>query len=228
LKTLKERLKNQNDRTFDFGLVAALAEGEPWTIRIQQLYENLNNSGAFAYHRIANFVTHIAPAPQPLGALRVVNGRLVLPIPDPPQRTVYTWTELTFSDGRDARTFGTAALDAVDEFITGMLTAFEEAKVEINVGERPTLSLELTQQRFRGSHRVRDRVDGASSFFKNARPAIACAESSEDGFARSVGCGRSVQKRWGSRGKANLDRGVYSRRAERTSCSICSRSRISV
>jgi hypothetical protein len=115
------------------GLLPALAQREPWTKEIKSLSHKLNNSGAFEYHRVATFATHIGHAPNVWGSLDVIKRRLTLPIPDPPTGHVHNWAQLTYEKNKDARTFADGAMKAVVQFVDGMLTAFEEASEAIEL-----------------------------------------------------------------------------------------------
>lgn len=133
LKALQERIKTKlpGHPRRDWGLLPALASGEVWTARIGDAYAALCGQ-AFDGRLLANFVTHSAVVPSPYGSLELVDGRLVMPIPDPPGQIVYLVDELRYEQGRDARDFARGALSAVETFVDAMLAALEDANREIS------------------------------------------------------------------------------------------------
>jgi hypothetical protein len=78
----------------------------------------------------ANFdtSTHAAAVPShPFAWASVREGRVLVTIPDTPERRVFLWDEFTTTQDRDLQTFALTVLAAVERFIDGVLDAFEEA-----------------------------------------------------------------------------------------------------
>jgi hypothetical protein len=131
LKILRERMKTHQSG-HDIGLLPALAPDETWTNSIRQRYSALH-ARALDDVVLANVAVHITPVPPAFGATRLDQGRAVHPIPDTPKRgdPVYLGSDLSYDLMRDARSFGRDVLEAVGEFMDGLLSAFEDGNKEI-------------------------------------------------------------------------------------------------
>ncbi len=80
---------------------------------------------------LANFVLHAALSipggGTPIG-LVTKDGHLILQVPDRLTRPVEIFDEFTFDEGREARTYVAELLRAVEDFVDGLLDAFERAR----------------------------------------------------------------------------------------------------
>jgi hypothetical protein len=131
LKTLRERMKAHVSGR-EIGLLPALAPDEPWTKRIRDLYSALH-ARALDDVKLANVATHGTAAPSAFGFTKLEAGRAVHPVPDTPKRGdhVLLGSDLTYDVSRDARSFARSTLAAVEAFMDGLLSAFEEGAEEI-------------------------------------------------------------------------------------------------
>ena len=133
LKALQERIRRKippYNEERHWGLLPALAPGQFWTVRIGDAYSALCVE-TLGDRSLANFVTHSGAVPPAYGSSELVDGRLVLPIPDTPRRHVHLSDELTYELNRDARALGRTALKAVEAFVESMISALEDANREI-------------------------------------------------------------------------------------------------
>ena len=74
---------------------------------------------------LANFAAHSSAIPYAGAPARVVKGRVVLPIPDPPKGRVEILGQLQYKGRRHLESFADGVLVAVDAFIEETLSAFE-------------------------------------------------------------------------------------------------------
>src|SRR5581483_4488068 len=91
--------------------------------------------------RLRNFSTHLGAVPShAFGGVKLRDGLIVVPIPDPPPEPIYLWDEFTYEAGDELRAFANRSLAAVGRFVEGMLTALEEERDRIeeerNLGEQ--------------------------------------------------------------------------------------------
>ena len=78
---------------------------------------------------LANYGLRAARMPDPNTPMATLgpDGRLVVPIPDPPAEPVYVFEQFTYEQRRDLDTFALVAVNATDEFMNAILDAFEQA-----------------------------------------------------------------------------------------------------
>jgi hypothetical protein len=128
LRNLGERLERpgkKGDRE-SLGLVPALSPEHPIKARVDELCLQMR-AGALGDRFLANYAAHASAVPQPWDAAEVVDGRLVVRIPDRPSRWVAGPEEFTFDTGRDLRTCAREAHAAVVAFMDDLIRVFEEA-----------------------------------------------------------------------------------------------------
>jgi hypothetical protein len=141
-KALEERLDRPN-RAGDgrnLGLLPALSSTHPVRHKVAPLVEKLKSSALDRVRGYANYSTHVSLMPYLGAGARVDdNGRLTFWIPDPLplDRRVYSMYEFTFDQRLDALTLARDLLASVEEFMDGLLTAFETLEWSQR-GGRPT------------------------------------------------------------------------------------------
>jgi hypothetical protein len=105
--------------------VLALANG-PRRDAVVAARSRLITSHLEEVHCLAGLNLHMQSMKAGNARARVRGGGFVLPFPDRvTDRLGHRW-ELTYNEGRDARSYADALMTAVDRFMDEMLTAFEQ------------------------------------------------------------------------------------------------------
>lgn len=132
LKGLKDRVqtRDDDDRGRLIGRLPSLAPGEPWTVRVEAAYSRLQNK-IHPERPLANLLGHRGTVPHACAGQRIVDGRIEMPIPDPPAGRVRETYKLSYEGDRGLQAFAHDALHHVDAFVTETLAALVEGDKEI-------------------------------------------------------------------------------------------------
>jgi hypothetical protein len=129
-RTFVERLERRAENSKQFpkqGLVPAL-KPKRLRKRTDALMSVLRQGPVGEARPLVNFMLHTALVAHPLSGVRIdTSGRVTLPIPDAPTKSVKHWYLLTWNQGRDGLVVAEEIWRAIQDFMNELLKAFERA-----------------------------------------------------------------------------------------------------
>lgn len=125
---LEERLDRSGTRVHPVrrGIVPSLAPETTLTPRVRDAVSALRQA-IDGTRYLANYAAHASAIPHPGASAKIIDARIVLPVPDPPTEPVEISAEFTYEQGRDLESFADELLAAVEVFMDALLSAFEDA-----------------------------------------------------------------------------------------------------
>jgi hypothetical protein len=133
MRALAERVSREPDSDEGnrrLGLLPAIANDHALKKRVRGGYGRLKSQTLEPERKLANYALHASAIPHAQRGVPVDSDwRVHFPIPDPVGEPVYTPTEFTFSLNRELVPFARGILEAVENFMDDLLSAFEDERI---------------------------------------------------------------------------------------------------